>query len=120
MLRTLLIMGLAAVPALAAAAPPPGWKVYADCAAGYHANSQLKDPSRPSGMAAMISDQAGDYQKAALKAYTADPANAKHSRSYGETFVSTYVERRSPAYSKLSRDDLDRFLDTCPQLEVPG
>lgn len=98
-----------------AGGPPPKWRALADCAAAYRANSRIPDPNRAGSMAAMISDQADDYQKAAQKAYGHDPAAAKQGGSYAKTFVSTYVERRSAAFSKRPRADIEHFIDACPQ-----
>ena len=105
---------VALVPALAIAAPPP-WQPLADCAAAYRANAGIEDPDRPSSMTAMISDEAGDYLKAAQKAY-----RGKGGHAGAKAAVEAQVASRAPGFGKMSRSDLDKFIDACPQLEAPG
>ena len=104
----------ALVPTLATAAPPP-WRALADCAAAYRANAAIRDPDRPSSMTTMITDQAGDYVKAAEKAY-----RGKGGHAGAKAAIEAQVATRAPSFGKMSRSELDKFIDTCPQLEAPG
>lgn len=96
------------------------WQTYADCAAGYRANWQdrLNDPTRPPNMRDMIRSQADDYLKAAVHRYSRGVATDE-SRA-GEA-VRRYIDANLARFIAMDkRDELNTFLDKCPQLEDSG
>jgi hypothetical protein len=91
-----------------AAARPPGWIVYADCAAAYLANARIADPDRPAAMTAQISDVAKDYEAAAR-------ARHRPAKGAGRT-VRTRIERQARVFSGQPRRAVERVIDACPQV----
>jgi hypothetical protein len=91
-----------------AAAAPPGWRVYADCAAAYLANARIADPDRPAAMTAQISDVAKDYEAAARARYR--PATG------AGRAVRTRIERQARAFYGQPREAVEKIIDACPQV----
>jgi len=94
----------------ATSAAAPRWTAFADCAAAYQANARLSDPDRPASMTAMVSDVANDYAKAAAQA----------SRRQGGASVAKVkqrIARQTAAFAGRPREEVERFIDACPQLE---
>jgi len=115
MLKWIIAIAIASAPAAVLAAKPAvAWTTYADCAAGYRANSQIADPSSPSSMVAMVADQSNDYAKAAIKSYR---AQANVSDGEAKAAVKAYISAQTPALAGRTRDKLDAFLDTCPVID---
>lgn len=83
---------------------PPKWEAYADCAAAYRVNAALKDPGRPPTMSADMADIGRDYAKAAVAA------------APKSTSVEIAINKRAPRFSAMSREQLDAFIERCPQL----
>ena len=103
---------LAVVPfAQARSAPPARWQALADCAAAYRANAQIKDPDRAASMTAQISETAGDYAKAALKAYP------KSARRAADMAVQSRIVRQTAKFARQPRTQVEHVIDACPQLE---
>jgi hypothetical protein len=105
------LAGLAVVPA-PALAKTPTWQAFADCAAAYQANAQIKDPERPASMTSMISEQSNDYRTAALATYR----KAKRATPAAEQTISARIAQQAPALARLSREALEHRIDACPQL----
>lgn len=112
MLKPAVVIAVLAAPAAALAAPQPGWTVMADCAAAYKANAAIKDPTRPSSMKHMISSQANDYVKAAVKAYK---DQAKVSDGQARQSVTAYVAKTTANLSHKPRSENERMIEACPQ-----
>jgi hypothetical protein len=102
-----------AIPSAPALAKTATWQAFADCAAAYQVNAQLKNPDRPASMTASISEQSNDYRTAALATYR---AKAKQADAPAERTISTRIARQAPALARLSRDKLEHRIDACPQL----
>ena len=102
-MKTLMLMTLAlAMPATAA--PKPGWKAFAECAAAYEANARIKDPERSAQMAASMQDVADDYRGAAIG--LRKPRN--------DEAVKAYIATRVPFYAAKPRKAVEAFIDKCP------
>ncbi len=94
-------------------AKTPDWQAFADCAAAYQANAQIKDPDRPASMTATISEQSNDYRTAAVAAYR---VKTRQAGAAAEQAVSARIAQRTPALARLSREKLEHIIDACPQL----
>jgi hypothetical protein len=106
------LVGLA-IPSGAALAKTATWEAFADCAAAYQVNAQLKNPDRPASMTASISEQSDDYRAAALAAYR---AKTKQVGDPVERALSARIAQQAPTLARLSRDKLEQRIDACPQL----
>jgi hypothetical protein len=91
---------------------PASWQTLARCAAAYRANAQILDPSRPHGMKMQMMDVAKDYETAAEAAFQRT-RNVPASRSHDAIFA--YVTKRTEAFAKQSRTQIEHFMDSCPQ-----
>jgi hypothetical protein len=91
---------------------PASWQTLARCAAAYRANAQIPDPSRPHGMKMQMSDVSKDYEAAAEAAFQRT-RNVSASRSHDAVFA--YVTKRTEAFAKQSRTQIEHFMDSCPQ-----
>lgn len=85
-----------------------GWKPFAACAAAYRVNAELADPGRAASMTAMISEVADDYLKA---------AKTRHANA---TEVEAFVAERAAAFRARSREQVEKFIEACPQTEEPS
>jgi hypothetical protein len=95
-----------------AAARPPDWRVYADCAAAYLANARITDPGRPASMTAQISDVADDYAKAARERYR---RQREVSRKTAARQVGAHIDTQSRRLAGRPREAVERIIDACPQ-----
>lgn len=114
------VAALSIAPALLAAQNAVDWHAYADCAAGYRANWQdrLTDPSRSPSMRDMIRGQADDYQAAAVRYYAQDTGAEKQT---AQEAVAAYVDENLERFIALDKkDELNDFLDRCPQPDDSG
>jgi hypothetical protein len=84
----------------------------ADCATASSAIAAIRDPSRPPSMWTQISDQADSYVKAALGSYR---AATKQPAAKARASLKARVAKRTPDFSRQSRDAMDKFIDACPQ-----
>lgn len=91
---------------------PASWQTLARCAAAYRANAQIIDLSRPHGMKMQMSDVAKDYETAAEAAFQRT-RNVSAPRSHDAVFA--YVTKRTEAFAKQSRTQIEHFMDSCPQ-----
>lgn len=123
--RTLRLAFAAIVVAAAAAsrltaATSDSWQAYADCAAGYRANWQdrLSDPTRTPQMRDMIRSQADDYLAAAVRRYQGKTGVGQQQ---AERTVQSYVEKNLDRFIAMDKkDELNDFLDKCPQPDESG
>jgi hypothetical protein len=64
------------------------------------------------GMKMQMSDAAKDYETAAEAAFQRT-RNVSASRSHDAVFA--YVTKRTQAFAKQSRTQIEHFMDSCPQ-----
>ncbi len=103
-----------------AVAAADAWSDYADCAAAYRANWQdrLTDPSRKPEMRDMIRQQSDDYRAAAVRRYRQDTGA---SQLHAEEAVKAYIAKHLARFVSMdNRDELNDFLDKCPQPDEAG
>lgn len=88
------------------------WRIYASCAAAYHASWQLRQSSRSQDMSSMIQEQAEDYKAKAAKFYESElKAQPSEARRIIETYVSSNLDRFA-AMEKAGT--LEAYIDRCP------
>jgi hypothetical protein len=89
------------------------WQIVAQCAAAYRANAQIADPSRTPSMKAMITDQASDYEKAAIEKYSAEKDALQDA---AQKSVAAYIEKAVRRFAQQPRSAIEKFIDGCPQV----
>jgi hypothetical protein len=110
----------AAATARAQSAVQTRWQAYADCAAGYRANWQDRrtDPSRSKQMADMILMQSEDYQMGAVRHLKQETAAGE---AEAQRTVQSYIDANLGRFIAMDEaDELNAFLDRCPQPDENG
>jgi hypothetical protein len=95
-------------------AAKPDWKAYAACAAAYRVNAAIADPDRSTSMKAQISDTANDYEAAAV---SRRKLQIKSDSEAAKTAVADYERRRMATFRGQKREQVEKFIDACPQTE---
>jgi hypothetical protein len=109
------ILAIALVPAAAEAAKPaPKWQDFAACATAYRVNAAIADPGRSASMKAQIAETGDDYETAAVARYK---AQTKSDEAKAKAVVESYAISRAPAFKKQTREQVEKFIDACPQTE---
>ena len=104
-----------ALGACATGAPQSGakWQAFADCAAAYQVNAAISDSGRPASMKAMISDTAKDYEAAAVSHYR------QEGHLDADAAIRTRMAGKAKIFGGQSRDQVEKFIDACPQTDAP-
>jgi hypothetical protein len=113
-MKRVLPMMLLALALPVSAAPKPDWKAFAACAAAYRVNAAIADPSRSTSMKAQISETGDDYETAAVARYK---TSVKADDAAAKATVHAYAEARKPAFARQKREQVEKFIDACPQTE---
>jgi hypothetical protein len=114
MKSTALLVIAALMPATVTAKAPPKWQDFAACAAAYRVNAAISDPGRSASMKAQISETGDDYETAAIARYK---AASKADDAKAKAAVQAYAASRMPALRRQKREQVEKFIDACPQTE---
>lgn len=98
--------------AACAGGPKADWRGFADCAAAYKANAAFAEPDRAASMTAMVSEVADAYEASAVDKIR---SLSDMSQEAALSTVRSQVNLKLQEFSGRSREQVERFIESCPQ-----